>query len=79
MTNTLAEIPAHGIPLLKRIRSQAIQRWDLDGRPGDVATYAIRIAIEEAAKVAEEKVAYSTGQAVIRESIAAAIREMIKP
>ncbi len=37
-----------------------------------------RIALEEAAKVADEKVAYSSGQEVMRESIAAAIRAMIK-
>jgi fructose 1,6-bisphosphatase len=38
---------------------------------------AIAIALEKAAQVAEERVAYSTGQAVIRDSIAAAIRAMI--
>jgi fructose 1,6-bisphosphatase len=43
----------------------------------DMAHAAIAIALEEAAKVAEERVAYSTGQAVIRDSIAAAIRAMI--
>jgi hypothetical protein len=42
------------------------------------AKAAIAIALEDAAKVAEERVAYSTGQAVIRDSIAAAIRAMIK-
>jgi fructose 1,6-bisphosphatase len=48
--------------------------------PTDVRTATkrgIAIALEEAAKVAEERVAYSTGQAVIRDSIAAAIRAMI--
>jgi hypothetical protein len=33
-------------------------------------------ALEEAADVAEERVAYSTGQAVIRDSIATAIRAL---
>lgn len=40
------------------------------------ADAAIDVALEEAARVAEETVAYSTGQAVIRESIAAAIRAL---
>jgi hypothetical protein len=40
------------------------------------ADAAIDMMLEEAARVTEETVAYSTGQAVIRESIAAAIRGM---
>jgi len=56
--------------------------WPPDcGEPGcfALATVAIAIALEEAARVAEETVAYSAGQVMIRESIAAAIRAMIKP
>jgi fructose 1,6-bisphosphatase len=41
-----------------------------------LADAAIAVVLEEAARVADEKVAYSSGQEVIRESIAAAIRGM---
>jgi hypothetical protein len=59
-----------------RIRSQAIQRWDLDGRPGDVANYAIALALEEAAKVADR---YEIPMCETSAShIAAAIRGMVK-
>jgi len=43
-----------------------------------VISCAVNVALEEAARVAEETVAYSAGQVVIRESIAAAIRAMMK-
>jgi fructose 1,6-bisphosphatase len=42
-----------------------------------MADAAIAVVLEKAAKVAEEKVAYSSGQEVMRDSIAAAIRNLI--
>jgi hypothetical protein len=68
---------------VKRIRSQAIHRWDLDGRPGDVANYAIRIALKEAAKVIDDWAKEVKEKAPLSPAIAqaemhaAAIRAMI--
>ena len=68
--------------LVERVaRAMADERWgdpELWGLLKDEAKAAIAIALEKAAQVAEERVAYSTGQAVIRDSIAAAIRAMIR-
>ena len=56
------------------LRETTKAHWRSDARAAlSVARQAIR---EECARVAEEVIAYSTSQQVIRESIAAAIRAM---
>jgi hypothetical protein len=62
--------------LVERVKSTAIMRWRLEGQKGDIVDYAIAIALEEAAKVADR---YEIPMCETSAShIAAAIRGMAK-